>query len=169
MKGCRTADHVFLLQTMIEKVVNKNNSQKLFAAFIDFKKAYDTVNRDTLLNRLNDHGINGILFRNIAAMYKKTEYLVKYNNGHLDAINSNIGLKQGCPLSPILFKMYIDNVDEIFDSMCEPILFQEKNINYFLYADDFSKEIFKNRHFIVLMNQNQPKPHNVVTLKFSLA
>ena len=63
MKECRTADHIFLLQTIIEKVVRKNN-QKLFAVFIDFKKAYDTVNRENLFNRLSALGINGFMFRN---------------------------------------------------------------------------------------------------------
>ena len=39
------------MQTIIEKVVKKGK-QKLFAAFIDFKKAYDTVDRNLLLARL---------------------------------------------------------------------------------------------------------------------
>ena len=136
MKGYRTSDHIFLLQTIIEKVVKKSRNQKLFAAFIDFKKAYDTVNRETLLNQLRNLGINGILYKNIAAMYQQTEYLVKYGNGYLDAINSNIGLKQGCPLSPMLFNIYIDNIGDVFDNQCEPIIFQEQKINHFLYADD---------------------------------
>ena len=36
MKGSRTSDHIFLLQTIIEKVVKKNKG-KLYTAFIDFK------------------------------------------------------------------------------------------------------------------------------------
>ena len=136
MKGYRTSDHIFLLQTIVEKVVKKSPNQKLFAAFIDFKKAYDTVNRETLLNRIQNLGINGLLYKNIAAMYRKTEYLVKIGNGHLEAINSNIGLKQGCPLSPMLFNIYIDNIGEIFDNQCEPIIIKDQKINHFLYADD---------------------------------
>ena len=135
MKGSRTADHIFLLQTIIERVVKKNR-QKLYGAFIDFKKAYDTVNRDILIKRLNHIGINGIWLRNIVAMYKKTDYLVKYKDGHLDAINGNLGLKQGCPLSPMLFNLYIDDIKDIFDDQCDPIDIQNTNINHFLYADD---------------------------------
>ena len=49
-----TFDHIFLLQTIIEKVVKKNK-RKLYAVFIDFKKAYDTVDRGKLFRRLPLH------------------------------------------------------------------------------------------------------------------
>ena len=107
MKNAGTSDHIFLLQTIIAKVVNKNIN-KLYTAFIDFKKAYDTVNRKSLLQRLKILGINGLFFRNIAAMYRKTEYRIKLSSGNSQNIVSNLGLKQGCPLSPMLFSLYID-------------------------------------------------------------
>ena len=135
MEGCRTSDHIFLLQTIIEKVVKKNH-KRLYCAFVDFKKAYDTVDRKILLRQLQDIGINGVFYKNIAAMYVKTQYSIKFQKGFLDPINSNLGLKQGCPLSPILFNIYIDDMKHIFDDSCEPIDLHEKKINHFLYADD---------------------------------
>ena len=59
MKDSRTSDHIFLLQTLIEKVVRKNK-RKLFTAYIDFKKAYDTVDREMLFERLKQLEINGL-------------------------------------------------------------------------------------------------------------
>ena len=135
MKGSGTPDHIFLLQTIIEKVVKKGK-KRLYAAFIDFKKAYDTVNRDLLLKRLKSLGINGIFLRNIAAMYTKTEYSVKLKTGRSKNIQSNLGLKQGCPLSPMLFNLYVDDIAEVFDESCCPIELQNMKINHFLYADD---------------------------------
>ena len=122
----------------------KKGKKKLYAIFIDFKKAYDTVNRDLLMKRLKSLGINGIFLRNIMAMYKKTEYCVKLKNGHTRAINSNLGLKQGCPLSPMLFNLYIDDIDHIFDDTCDPISIQNEKVNHFLYADD-----------LVILSQNK--------------
>ena len=122
------------MQTIIAKVVNKNKN-KLYTAFIDFKKAYDTVNRKSLLERLKFLGIDGLFFRNIAAMYRKTEYRVKLNCGNSQTIVSNLGLKQGCPLSPMLFNLYIDDI-EIFDESCKPVNIQNESLNHFLYADD---------------------------------
>ena len=135
VKGKSTSDHIFLLQTLIEKVVKKGKS-KMFVAFIDFKKAYDTVNRDLLLNRLKQLGINGIFLKNIASMYEKTKYSIKLNKGYLDALDSNLGLKQGCPLSPMLFNLYIDDIGLVFREDCDPIEFQGENLGHFLYADD---------------------------------
>ena len=135
MKGHGTSDHVFFLQTIIEKVVNKGK-KKLYVAFIDFKKAYDTVDRHILIKRLTKLGINGIFLRNIASMYMKTEYNIKLKGGHLKAIHSNLGLKQGDPLSSMLFNLYIDDVNDIFDDLCNPIEVQNEKINHFLYADD---------------------------------
>ena len=88
------------------------------------------------MKRLKSLGINGVFLRNIMAMYKNTEYCVKLKNDYTRAINSNLGLKQGCPLSPMLFNLYIDDIENIFDDKCDPISIQNEKINHFLYADD---------------------------------
>lgn len=69
-------------------------------------------------------------------MYTKTEYSIKLKTGHSPNIGSNLGLKQGCPLSPMLFNIYIDDIKEAFDESCCPIYLQNEKINHFLYADD---------------------------------
>ena len=61
MKNAGTSDHMFLLQTIIERIVMKIK-KKLYTAFIDFKKAYDIVNRKSLLERLKILGKNGSFF-----------------------------------------------------------------------------------------------------------
>ena len=130
MKGKGTSDHIFLLQTIVKKVVRKNKN-KLYAVFIHFKK----VNRDFLFEKLKKIGINGIFMRNIEAMYEKTEYCLKLKGGHTPPIIRNLGLKQGCPLSPMLFNLYIDDIKNIFDDQCDPVSIQNVKINHFLYAD----------------------------------
>ena len=53
-------------------------------------------------------------------------------------MDSNLGLRQGCPLSPILFNLYIDDISEIFDNSCDPVQVLDIEINHFLYADDLA-------------------------------
>lgn len=125
----------FFLQTLIEKVVKKNK-KKLFAAFIDYSKAYDTVDRGKLFDRLKSVGINGIFLKNLMAMYENPSYKIKLRDGHLDPIRSNLGLKQGCPLSPMLFNLYIDDIKTIFYGECEPVRLHDEDLSHFLYADD---------------------------------
>ena len=74
--------------------------------------------------------------KNIKAMYETISYKIKLKDGYLDPINSNLGLKQGCPLSPMLFNLYIDDVKDIFDAQCDPVTITDTDISHFLYADD---------------------------------
>ena len=130
-----TSDHIFLLQTIIEKVVKKNK-RRLYSVFIDFKKAYDTVDRGKLFRRLQEIGINGIFFKNIKAMYENVSYKIKIKDGYLDPISSNLGLKQGCSLSPMMFNLYIDDIKDVFDSQCDPVTITDTEISHFPYAHD---------------------------------
>ena len=53
-----------------------------------------------------------------------------------------IGLKQGDNLSPILFGIFFDDVDDIFDSECDPVILSgdtsDISLNHSLYADDMA-------------------------------
>ena len=119
-KGHRTADHVFVLTTVVNMII-KVEKKRLFLAFIDFRKAYDKINRKLLLLKLQKRGIKGQFYRNLKAIYSDISYLIKVRGGYLDPISSTCGLKQGGVLSPSLFNMFIDDVGEIFDNCCDPV------------------------------------------------
>ena len=89
--------------------------KKLFAAFIDFRKAYDKVNRNLMLLKVQRMGIKGLFYRNIKQINASVSYLVKCHGGHLKPIISQYGLKQGGVLSPLLFNLYIDDIKKVFD------------------------------------------------------
>ena len=69
-------------------------------------------------------------------MYLKTSYCIKLKSGFLNPIASNVGLKQGCPLSPLLFNIFIEDVSTIFNDNCDPVELHDIEINHLLYADD---------------------------------
>ena len=72
----------------------------MYVAFIDFKKAYDTVDRQILFRRLNQLGINGIFYKNIVSMYEKTKYSIKVKNGYLDSIKNQPMFTSRLPSKP---------------------------------------------------------------------
>jgi hypothetical protein len=73
-KGMRTSDHIFTLQILIDKYCKKNKYS--FACFIDLKKAFDTVNRNTLLHKICQCNIRGNFFSALESMYKKVSFSV---------------------------------------------------------------------------------------------
>ena len=134
-KGHRTSDHIFVLNSLVNKIV-KTDKAKLFVAFIDFRKAFDRVNHDLLFLKLQNLDIKGLFYKNIKEMYETIAYLVKVTGGHLEPIKSCMGLKQGGVLSPLLFNLYIDDIKNIFDESCDPVQVLNTPISHLLYADD---------------------------------
>ena len=132
----RTADHIYVLKTIIDMKISKG--EKLYAAFIDFRKAYDTVNRKKLIQCLHDIGAGSKFVENIKSIYQKVQYAIKVKGKVMDPITSNLGLKQGCPLSPLLFNIYINSISEYLNrNSTEPnVKLQGTEITHFLYADD---------------------------------
>ena len=54
-KGRSTVDHIFVMISMVEKALAKSKG-KLYVAFVDFRKAYDSVNRNILWDVLRRAG-----------------------------------------------------------------------------------------------------------------
>lgn len=108
-KAHRTSDQVFILRTLIEQ--QRLAGTVLYACFVDFKKAYDTVPRDLLWSKLAGKGINGFILDAVKALYATVPVCVKVGGVLTAPFQSHLGLKQGCPLSPTLFGLYIDDFE----------------------------------------------------------
>ena len=134
-KAHRTADHIFVIKSIVDKIV-KHGNQKLWVAFIDFRKAYDRINRGLLYLKLQKIGIKGLFYKNIKAIHDPISYLVKVKGGYLNPIHSRLGLKQGGVLSPLLFNLFIDDIKDIFEDSCDPVKLLSQPLSHLLYADD---------------------------------
>lgn len=101
----------------------------MFVIFIDFQKAFDSLNRSTLLTSLLDIGIKGKIW-NIIFNILSYNYL-KLDNG-LEKSSKNIqqdkGVTQGDPLSATLFIIYITSLAENLRLV--------DNIKFLMFADD---------------------------------
>jgi len=78
--------------------------RKLYFTFIDFKKAYDSVNRGKLIEVLIKYRVNPKNIDLIVQMYEKDETTI--NLGKMkETIEVTCGIRQGCSISTLLFKM----------------------------------------------------------------
>ncbi len=134
---CRTTDHLLTLKALINKHVHDTSKKKVHAAFIDFRKAFDSVWHRGLFQKLQNYGINGNVLKTIQCMYDKTECAVKINNQCTNFFKCSKGVRQGCPLSPTLFNLYInDLVDELSKTNPTPLDLGHEPISCLVYADD---------------------------------
>ena len=78
--------------------------KKLFFTFIDFKKAYDSVNRGKLIEVLIKYRVNPKIIDLIVQMYEKDETTVNLDKMK-EMIEVTCGIRQGCSISTLLFKM----------------------------------------------------------------
>ncbi|PSC67546.1 ribosomal large subunit pseudouridine synthase D [Micractinium conductrix] len=90
----------------------QRGGSQLWACFVDFKQAYDRVPRAQLWQRLESMGYGGQWLRAVRALYADVPMSVTAPGLEGRVFSATQGLKQGCPLSPTLFSLYIADWEE---------------------------------------------------------
>ena len=109
-KDRSTKDNIFLLGHLAEKA--QQRGERLFVIFIDFQKAYDRVWRDGLWECLEERGLDRKTISIIQSLYNGHRRRIQTAWGLTDWVDCNRGLKQGCVLSPLLFALFIAELEE---------------------------------------------------------
>ena len=110
-----TIDHIFGLHLLIENFLAKG--KKLYCAFIDYAKAFDTVWRGGLWFKLVNHGITGKCLTVIMNMYNGIKSMVEKENILSDVFPCNMGVRQGENLSPLLFALFLNDMERSFENL----------------------------------------------------
>ncbi|MCG7879466.1 MAG: reverse transcriptase family protein [Candidatus Thiodiazotropha endolucinida] len=108
-KNFSTTDNLFVLKSLIDFV--QSQKKKLYCCFIDFQQAFDTVWRAGLWRKLIQTGIMGKCFNLIFNMYKDIKSKVVTNEGSSSFFECNVGVRQGENLSPFLFSIYLNDLE----------------------------------------------------------
>ena len=95
-KDAQTADHIFSLNTCIEKYVKKQR-KRLYSCFVDFQKAFDSVSWEALLFKLGQLGIEGRFFNCLKHMYENSSAKLKMAKKLSECFNIESGTEQGHP------------------------------------------------------------------------
>lgn len=129
--GYSTVDQIFVLKSIAEAYAAQR--KKLYVFFVDFRAAFDSINRGSLMYKLFAKGMSKKFGRVIQNIYEETLVAVWNGENASNWFKTNAGVRQGCTLSPLLFALFID---DIVDSLPGGIEFAGIVIKALLFADD---------------------------------
>ena len=104
--GKSTTDRILALRVLVER--RREFRQGFLAAFVDLKKAFDSVHRESLWDLLRLRGIPAAILDLLTGLYSGTESAVKCGGGVSSFFPVNSGVRQGCVLAPTLFNTCMD-------------------------------------------------------------
>jgi hypothetical protein len=136
-KKARTTEHLFVLKYILDEYCSERNG-RVYACFVDFQKAFDTVIHTGLKIKLLKLGVGSLFYQVINNMYKTSRSCVRLQiqSGITDFFSVHLGVKQGDNLNPNLFKIFINDLPSYLDKSLDPVYLDEKPIHCLMYADD---------------------------------
>jgi hypothetical protein len=103
----RNIHHVIDVFSAAQALARKHNSP-MVAVLLDIKKAYDSVNREFLFDCLASRGFPSRFMAAIRNTHAETEARFRVNGFLSEPVPMTRGIRQGCPLAPLLFILAID-------------------------------------------------------------
>ena len=133
-----TVHQLFALQHFVDK--HFGSGQPLYTCFIDLKGAYDKVQRPLLWLVLQRLGMPEQMIQAIKSLYEGCSVTMNIAGWHGQTRASETGVKQGCPLSPTLFGLFIDGLERFLRRACPEagaLTSDGTRVPVLGYADDF--------------------------------
>ena len=110
----------------------------LYVAFIDFRRAFDSVDHSLLWAKLFHLGLSGKIIRTLKTLYDRAVLQIKCGSELTSPIDLTSGVLQGESASPVLYNLFLSDISDFFDqhnTLGLPIN-KDLSIKMLLYADD---------------------------------
>jgi hypothetical protein len=159
IKECFGCKEQLIIDTVIMEQARKNN-RNIYTAFIDYKKAYDSVPHSWLIKILKIYKINLDLinFLSHVMTFWRTTLNLSINNTKLksEPIQIKRGIYQGDSLSPLWFCLAINPLTNLLNSTGYGFNIRLNNttlskLNHLLYMDDIKLYASKKNHILSLL------------------
>ena len=130
--GC--AEHIALLHGLIRDA--RERSRSIFVVFLDLAKAFDTVHHELVTRALRRQGCPEHFIEVVKDLYDGAVTRVSNGTSDTGEIEIRSGVKQGCPLSPLLFNLVMDELVDELDPRLGCRLSDGSRIATMAFADD---------------------------------
>ena len=132
--GRSCADQLLILTEVLAE--HRQVGKKVVACFIDVRKAYDRVWRDGLWRALWQKGVRGRMWRVLKEYYEKVQSAVRLDGGNTEWFDVDVGVRQGCVISPMLFDVFVDQLAREVKALKLGVEAGAERLALLLYADD---------------------------------
>ena len=134
-KGYNTTDAIFVLNTTLSFCIE--TFKHSCCGFIDFSKAFDTIDREMLYGKLKRCNISSKFLNLIKNMYGQLKCQVRTAEGISECFSQDNGVLQGESLSPTLFAAYINELESIMNvTEGMGVNINGVKVSVLMYADD---------------------------------
>ena len=140
-----TVEAAFVLRAVLDSSRRPSGTERvpLYGVFVDFKKAFDMVSRPLLWRLMHNLGLPAPFVAAVESYYMQVNFQVETPSGLGPRVSASQGVKQGCPLSPTLFGIFIEALLERFlhtvdPTACDFPLLAAVPTPPLLYADDLA-------------------------------
>jgi hypothetical protein len=136
-----TTQAAFVLRHAVHAQRAAGHHGKLHCAFVDFAKAYDSVPHQLLWEHLRRRlRMPAGLLAAIQRLYRGAVYELHDGHKRTGRVQCTRGIKQGCPLSPLLFSLYISDLPSYLQRQCpaEGVGCGDGRLRSLCFADDLS-------------------------------
>lgn len=111
-----TLNGAFVLNHLVEK--HWAQKQPLYACLVDFKTAFDSVQRPLIWARLEERGVRGTMLAALQSLYDEVWIKVRAGGESSERFASLQGVKQGDPASPVLFGLFVEALHDMLERWC---------------------------------------------------
>jgi hypothetical protein len=116
-----------------------NNNKFVLAVSLDLKRAFETVSRPILLQKLKHYGIRGQALKWLENYLQDRTQVVNINGELSDPLTNNIGVPQGSVLAALLYIIYINDIGS-FVNNCVVVMYADDTMLYII-ADNLTEAI----------------------------
>ena len=133
-KGRGGLENVYVIKEIIER--NRKQGTELYLIFLDLEKAFDTVNRQKLMRLLTHIGVDEKIIEVIKQMYIENKMKFTLGNVSTAWLENNVGVRQGCVMSPTLFNIYLEELLVRIRKSGKGVTIGNEKLGCLAYADD---------------------------------